>query len=78
MTRDEVGTPFLTAIQHIGRVLGAQQRYACIVHSGSKDEIASSLNELNELRCGIPPLLDKLDDHDAAEIVRRYPWVLQL
>jgi hypothetical protein len=77
MTQEEFGLDLFGAIKLIGRILTVQDHYAHYVTQGNQDKMQDALTKRDELRKQLRPQLDTLSDADAAEIVRRYPWVLQ-
>lgn len=78
MTQDEFGMDLFACIRQIGRVLACQDQYAAVVMTNGRDRITSKLNELNDLKKGIPALIDQLSTVEAAAVVNRYPWVMSL
>lgn len=77
MTLDEFGTDLFAAIKTVGGILAVQQQYAGAVHRSDKDGMTQLLKRRDEMREVLRGQMDKLTDADAAELVRRYPWVLQ-
>lgn len=77
ITKEEFGLALYAAIFAIGGILGLQEQYAGHVKYGNKARMKEALVKRDQLKRELAPQLDKLSDADAAEIVRRYPWVLQ-
>lgn len=78
MTQEEFGIDLFACIQQIKRVLACQDQYAAVVMTNNRERITGKLNELNDLKKGIPALMDQLSTVDAAAVVNRYPWVMSL
>lgn len=78
MTQEEFGIDLFACIRQIGRVLACQDQYAAVVMTNDRARIPAKLNELNDLRKGVPALMDALSTEDAAAVVNRYPWVMSL
>ena len=76
MTLDEFGTDLFAAIKTVGGILAVQQQYAGKVHQSDQDGMAALLAKRNGLREVLRGQVEKLNDADAAELVRRYPWIL--
>jgi hypothetical protein len=76
MTKDEFGLDLFEAVKTIGGILGVQQQYAGAVHKADQPAMAACLKRRDELNGQLRVQMDKLSDADAAEIARRYPWVL--
>ena len=77
MTLDEFGTDLFAAIKTVGGILAVQQQYAGAVHRSDKDGMTQLLKRRDEMREVLRGQIEKLNDADAAQLVRRYPWVLQ-
>jgi len=76
MTNEEFGLDLFAAVKTIGGLLGVQHQYAGAVHKSDHAAMATCLKRRDELNVQLREQMDKLSDADAAEIVRRYPWVL--
>jgi hypothetical protein len=76
MTKEEFGLDLFEAIKTIGGMLAIQQQYAGAVHRTDKAVMETLLSKRGELKTALDEQMGKLSDADAAEIVRRYPWVL--
>lgn len=77
MTREEVGVELVEAVKTVGRILSIQNQYSSAVHRSRKDEMASLLSQRDELKAQLHKQMEVLSDADAAEIVRKHPWVMQ-
>lgn len=77
MTKEEFGLDLYAVMVRIGGILGLQEQYAGHVNRGDKAKLAETLAKRDRLKRELLPLMEQLSDADAAEVVRRYPWVLQ-
>jgi hypothetical protein len=77
MTLDEFGPDLFAAVKTAGNILAVQQQYAGAVHQSDQDGMASLLKRRDDLREVLREQVEKLTDADAAELVRRYPWILE-
>lgn len=76
MTQEEFGVDLFAVCHTAGRVLACQKQYAAVVLRDNREEIAAKRNELTALRQLLNTQFPALSDSDAAEFVKRYPWVL--
>jgi hypothetical protein len=76
MTLDEFGRDLFAAVKTVGCILACQEQYAGAVNKSDKDTMAVILKRRDELKAVLHKQMETLSDADAADIVRRYPWVL--
>lgn len=76
MTQEEFGLDLFAAVKTVGGILAIQQQYAGAVHRSNRAAMETLLKKRDGLKVTLHAQMDALSDANAAEIVRRYPWVL--
>jgi hypothetical protein len=65
------------ALVLISSIRFLQDQYAGHLSQGRTALLPQMLAHRDRLKRELMPVMDALSDADAAEIVRRYPWVMQ-
>lgn len=76
ITKEEFGLDLYEAVFTIGQLLGVQNKVRFYHDKNMKYPLRAAQQEEQTLRTTLTKQMDKLSDADAAEIVRRYPWIL--
>lgn len=77
ITKEEFGLDLYETIFTIGKILGVQSKAKKAVKKQEHYLVRAAQQEEQQLRAELAKLMDKLSDKDAADVVRRYPWVLE-
>lgn len=75
MTSDEFGLDLLQALKICGAIPACQPKYADAVFKNDQARMAEVLETKKRLEQELRLAIDSLDDAEAAEVMRRYPWV---
>lgn len=76
ITKEEFSLDLYEVIFTIGQILGVQNKVRQYTDKNMTYPLRAAQQEEQTLRSTLTKQLEKLSDADAAEIVRRYPWIL--
>lgn len=76
ITREEFGVNLFETIKTISGIHAMRQQMNAAVHRERADQVAGLTTRYNDARGVLAKQLPTLTDHEMAEVLCRYPWVV--